>query len=389
MRSRKCFGILLTLAWMTGPAVALEAPPGWQKRSQEGYTVFTPANLGNRYFSVLLSEPLPLEGKSLESWGESISDALTANFGAPSVRGSPESSARLWTVTHRINAQGKQLAVVYHVFAVAQDRARFTVMAGEPDLLVQHLETGSQLIAAAIAEGGSASPASTTTDLPSRPLGNGITSSQSSSGELLPFQANAIETILNHSKTSYGVWGLEVTDTSHALLNDGRLYSNGKMAGRWRKVGNGYQFDDGAGWKPLEGEPVKVVSDKDLIGFFNADRAASFGDTSVVTRNRIRLHADGRYEISGYRTGQSSLGNGMDDATVTAGGGASSISSGGAGIRSNTWGGEKNEQGQYRLLGRYVIELRRNDGQTRQRLIYYTDDAGQWLNLDETSYKRQ
>lgn len=387
MRSRKCFGILLTLAWMTGPAVALEAPPGWQKRSQEGYTVFTPANLGNRYFSVLLSEPLPLEGKSLDAWAESISNTLSASFGALEARGTPELNSQLWTVTHQVNAQGRTLAVVYHVFAVAADQARFSVMAGEPELFPEHVEAGGRLIADAVAEsrrapvtassrGRSASQATPTGDEAGR-------------SERLPFPATAVETLLNHSKVDYGIWGLSVTDTSHALLNDGRLYSNGKPAGRWRKVGNGYQFDDGAGWKPLEGEPVKAVSDKDLTGLFNADRAAAFGTTSVVTRNRIRFHADGRYEISGYRTGQSSLGTGMDDATVTAGGGASSISSGGAGIRSNTWGGEKNEQGQYRLLGRYVIELRRNDGQTRQRLIYYTDDAGQWLNLDETSYKRQ
>lgn len=370
---------------------AIEAPGGWQKQPQDGFAVFSPKDLDTGYFTVMVFDPMPLAGASLEAWAERLAEALSSSYGQIAQRGKPELRPPLWMQRHDLLAQGRSLMATYHAFAVGTDQARMALMLGEPGLFPRYVDTGGELIAQALLESRTGAVASSSDPAPPATATSRAGRSQAPASEQgrLPFPPEAIVLVLNHSTTHYEIWGLEVKETSQVLLGDGRLYVNGKPGGRWRKSGSGYQYDDGNGWKTLPGEPVQRVEGSDLPGYFKADRAAAFGSTSVVSYNRIRFHADGRYEIERYRTGHSQTGAGHDNPSIAAGGAGGSFSSGGATTTSSHFAAGKDERGRYRMIAPYVLELRSDDGSVRQRLAYYSGDGRKWLNLDETSYQRQ
>ncbi|MDO5102900.1 MAG: hypothetical protein Q4D91_08410 [Lautropia sp.] len=172
------------------------------------------------------------------------------------------------------------------------------------------------------------------------------------------------------------MYGLEVIETTHVLLKDGRLYTNGKPNGTWRKHGKGYQYQGtkaGQGWQSLQGDPTHGVTAKTLPGYYNADRGHAFGTTVAVTKNRIEFYPDGRYETDHYFSGHTQMGDGITTPKATTAVGK------GKGI----------QQGRYGILTPYALELTGNDGSVRQVITYFSDDKRQWLNLNETAYQRK
>ncbi|WP_147476838.1 hypothetical protein [Vandammella animalimorsus] len=385
-----CQGLLaLWLTVAAPPAQALNAPAGWSVQAQKNMTAFVPPGLGQAgqgRFVMLLSAPLPMHGMPLQEWAQQMADKLSGSYGKLLSRGSPGFQAPLWRVQHQVQVQGQALSAFYHAFVHAPDQARISVMLGQPSLLEQYATGGAQIIASALREAPAiriAAQAPTATAA-GRRNGNSqmdqqrpaqppqANQSRQAASAQLPFAPGDIHAVLNHSETSYGVYGLEVIETTHVLLKNGRLYTNGQAQGQWRKAGSGYQQQgQGGGWQALPGDAVHGLTAQALVGSFNADRGASFGTTSAVTRNRLRLLANGRFEADRGFSGHTQMG----DAITTP--------------RASTSRSHSRErQGTWRLLGAHVLELRGDDGRTQQLIGYFTDAQRRWLNLDQTAYQR-
>lgn len=382
-----CQGLLaLWLAVAPPWAQAVDAPAGWSVQAQQNMTAFVPPGLGQQgqgHFVMLLSAPLPMHGLPLQEWAQQMADKLSGSYGTPLSRGNPSFQAPLWRVQHQVQVQGQALSAFYHAFVHAPDQARISVMLGQPALLERYAAGGAQIIASALrqapairaaaqaSEAAASSGSAQTVRPPPAPPAPAGRSRQAASA-LLPFAPGDIHTVLNHSETSYGVYGLEVIETTHVLLKNGRLYTNGQARGQWRKAAGGYQQQgQGGGWQALPGDAVHGLTAQALVGSFNADRGASFGTTSAVTRNRLRLLANGRFEADRGFSGHTQMG----DAITTP--------------RASTSRSHSRErQGSWRLLGPHVLELRGDDGRAQQLIGYFTDSQRRWLNLDQTAYQR-
>lgn len=388
-----CQGLLALWLMAAAPqAQALSAPAGWAVQTQQNMTAFVPPGLGQAgqgRFVMLLSAPLPMNGLPLQDWARQMADKLSASYGTLLSRGSPGFQAPLWRVQHRLQVQGQALSAFYHAFVHAPGQARIAVMLGQDALLQRYAAGGAQIIASALQEAPAIRAAAQAS---AAAAGSGYGHSQTgrqrpapspqpqagqhrqaaSASALLPFAPGDIHAVLNHSETSYGVYGLEVIETTHVLLNNGRLYTNGQAQGQWRKAGSGYQQQgQGGGWQALPGDAVHGLSVQALVGSFNADRGASFGTTSAVTHNRLRLLANGRFEADRGFSGHTQMG----DAITTPRASTS---------RSHS----RQRQGSWRLLGPHVLELRGDDGHTQQLIGYFTDAQRRWLNLGQTAYQR-
>ncbi|PAT35931.1 hypothetical protein [Vandammella animalimorsus] len=386
-----CQGLLALGLMAAAPlAQALTAPAGWAMQTQQNMTAFVPPGLSQQEqgrFVMLLSAPLPMNGLPLQEWARQMADRLSDSYGKLLSRGSPGFQAPLWRVQHRLQVQGQALSAFYHAFVHAPDQARIAVMLGQDALLQRYAEGGAQIIASALREapairaaaqasaaanerGNDHSPAGRQRPAPSPQPQAG--QHRQAASALLPFAPCDIHAVLNHSETSYEVYGLEVIETTHVLLKNGRLYTNGQAQGQWRKAGSGYQQrGQGSGWQALLGDTVHGLTAQALVGSFNADRGASFGTTSAVTRNRLRLLANGRFEAERGFSGHTQMG----DAITTP--------------RASTSRSHSREgQGTWRLLGPHVLELRDDDGRTQQLIGYFTDAQRRWLNLDQTAYQR-
>lgn len=391
-----CAGSLLLGLGTSPSALALSAPTGWQEQRAQGVTTFTPKKLNGKPFSLVVSDPMPMQGLSLSRWAPQAVDSVSSSHDKVLSRGKPEFKAPLWTVQHEVVVNGQRFTAIYHAFVHAPDQARLTVMLGSPEAFGRHAPTAADIIAAAVGEsrtgtaGRRAAKASTEAGTGRQKEAADATDDTSASADEAPsspsegkqgknrfaFSAGDIQTILNHAETSYDVYGLEVIETTHVLLKDGRLYTNGKANGSWRKSGKGYQYQaakGGKGWQTLNGDPTLGISAKTLPGSYNADRGHSFGGTTAVTRNRIHFYPDGRYETDHYFSGHTQMGDGITTPKTT----------------TTVGKGKGNRQGRYRLLNQYALELKGDDGSVRQVIAYFTDDKREWLNLNETAYQRK
>lgn len=384
-------------------AHAVNLPPGWQQQPGEGMSTFTPKTAQGRHFSLMLSDPLPMNGHSLNQWAEEAVNNVSGSYGKVVRGGKPDKQGALWTVKHEVEVQGQRFTAIYHAFSPTPGKARLSIMLGEPALFERHAPEAASIIASALAEGDTQASRQTGKRQPSSGPQNrqgststhpeeGAASSRASTSpntgsqhndqrnKRFAFSAHDIQTVLNHAETTYGVYGLEVEETTQVLLKDGRLYTNGKANGQWRRHGGRYQYRRGSadgkptkGWQNLPGDPVQGISAKTLPGYFNADRGHSFGTTVAVTRNRIEFLANGRYETDHHFSGYTQMGDAITTPQTT-----TAISSS-KGAR----------QGRYRILNQYALELTEDNGQVRQVIAYFSDKKRKWLNLNETAYQRK
>ncbi|MDO4682321.1 MAG: hypothetical protein Q4B17_05970 [Lautropia sp.] len=407
-----CASALLLGLAIPQTALALNPPAGWQQRNEPGMSTFVPKTAPGQLFSLMLSDPMPMQGLSLRQWAPQAVNSVASSYGKIISRGKPAFKPPLWTVKHEVAVNGKRFTAIYHAFVQGPDQARLSIMLGDPEQFAHHAPAAADIIAAALRESGT-TPSPTNartgsggtgqrnaasgqtvarTEANDTAAGSGTRTAKAGSGgasgdgssarpgqqgkNRFAFSANDIQTVLNHAETTYGVYGLEVEETTHVLLKGGRLYTNGKANGTWRKRGNGYQYQPtqgSQGWKTLKGDPTLGINARTLPGYYNADRGASFGTTIAVTRNRIEFHPNGRYETDHHFSGYTQMGDQITTPQTT------TAVSKGKGIR----------QGSYRVLNPYAIELKGDDGSVRQVIAYFTDDERKWLNLNETAYQRK
>ncbi|MDO5091258.1 MAG: hypothetical protein Q4D61_06890 [Cardiobacteriaceae bacterium] len=151
------------LALFALPALALDLPQGWQSKSEQGFTSYSPNASGDALFAVIALDPLPLQGKTLDAWATTLARELTQGYGTLREAGTPQCCNPVWQATHRLDHAGKSLFASYTAMPRGADSAQMLVLLGEenPALLAAHMDSAAQLIAALTAGEAAPSPAAT------------------------------------------------------------------------------------------------------------------------------------------------------------------------------------------------------------------------------------
>lgn len=395
---------LVLAALVASPAQALDAPSGWQRQNQDGLTIFMPADVGSRVFMVMLTDPLPMGGKTLQDWGPGMADHLSASYGQVTGRDSPRSESSLWSITHQIKpAQGStDLFALYTMYPAGNDRARVALMIGEaaPELLQRYGEASTTLIANAMRETGtepSSPPAQVATTAPG-PSSNGATRQSGSSNKDFPWTTapgqglslSQIETITHSLEQVNDSRGIYLDEEHVLLLKDGTAYTNLRVPPedldvaasrrnepekwtRWRKQGKDYQLERNGQWRDSDGTAtVPARSGERLDGSYTA--SASYGSmytTSHTFKDTLFFGADGSYSTnSSVRGGTGTLNNLADNS-----------------MRGNADALGQN-QGSYHLDG-YTLERRYADGRVERTLFFFWNHKKERIYIKNRTYTRK
>ena len=167
-------------------AVAIDTPPGWERKNTQGGVQYIPKNDEGREIGVEISDLIAGQGSPAQALNL-FADAINSSGMTIVQRGEVEESGNIATLSLEVEYQGKSILANLTVYPVGNDKMRIIDFQTEKDaeLLQRHQKTITALIAAQYLEdqGGAAStPASSTASSSSASTASSSTSTASSTG---------------------------------------------------------------------------------------------------------------------------------------------------------------------------------------------------------------